>query len=304
MKKLFIPAFIALAFVAFSCNEKPETPGGDGATASLSVDNLVGTWTLDARGVNWTFTKTELTIEDGWTKSIGTYAVKEDVIEYTMTKLWEKDYTTEEFVEKPLGENAGKPYLFSCKLIYGGSVLLYSGSTLSTASGEVVTEGGKGGEPVSFLFKNGAKLETPSKDIQGTWDWLWPYVQYNYENPDLPPVEMMAIRLRIQVEGDKMTIVIGPWSEKYVGTFTYESGMVDFLIGETYSGREPRGYGEMYGGINPETLEGTWYPFDNEGGYFASLDDGKVRRFGFPFIANGDESYAFFVGLPAVMAKK
>ena len=66
-----------------------------------------------------------------------------------------------------------------------------------------------------------------------------------------------------------------------------------------YTSREEgTGYGELWGRMDPKTLEcSDWRTLDKEYWTVDAVSDN-------PFIANGDEAYGFVANIPSIMKKK
>ena len=80
----------ALTFTACGDDDDntPQTPDVPNTTTGITVDDLVGTWTLAGQDVNYTytFTQTHLTIKDGTDLQFdGDYTLKDDVLTYNTT---------------------------------------------------------------------------------------------------------------------------------------------------------------------------------------------------------------------------
>jgi hypothetical protein len=140
-------------------------------------------------------------------------------------------------------------------------------------------------EVAEVLYKDGKAPNTPVSDIQGTWHW---YMKGNTE----------YIRAGVKINGDNIEIIITPWAERHVSTFTYSGGVLHLNTTEFYSGRGEHGYGDGNGGLNPATLEcSNWIP--------CSAEDVKAHLPAeMQFISDGTEAYGFVAGLPAIFVKK
>ena len=184
MKKLnlwlFVSFFVA-AFALTACgdDDSPSTPPADvpdGTT--LTVNDLIGTWTVNSTDESYTFvfTQTELTCKT--TSGVnyqGSYTLKDGVLSYNAQEY--------------------KPALLKNK-----SVLVFKVIAKDN-------EGKEYEELAMILFKKGASVSTSSDELQGKWHWyMFGDTQY--------------IRAGWKFDGNKFELVITPWGEKYVGTYT------------------------------------------------------------------------------------
>lgn len=276
MKKMAIWALAALALLAVSCDKDNTTGEGD---VNLTASALVGTWTItgDDFSDKWIFTTNTLTKDMIQYKTEGTYTVENGTIAYNITKAWNKD--GESWVERQVEEYEKATMYIQAKLIYDGSVLIFN-----YVVEENPDDPHQNTEDTSyFLFKVGGTISPDTKPLQGTWNW------YRHDS------DKSYIRSRIIFNGNQFELIITPWSEKYEGTYTYRDGWITCNISATFSGRNEQGEGWGEGGIDPATLTGTWYPFED------------VRfKFGlsFPFVADGEFAYSILANLPARYEKQ
>ena len=136
------------------------------------------------------------------------------------------------------------------------------------------------------LFRNGQAPEMSSDDIQGTWHWYMGGEAEDY------------IRAGVMISGNRIEIIITPWAERHVGTFTYSQGILHLNMTEFYSARSEDGQGWGEGGIDPTTLEcDHWYPVSKD-------DIGDHLPETMLFVAGPKEAYGYIVGLPAVFVMK
>lgn len=231
-----------------------------GGDTSVKASDLVGTWTLD--DVTYVFTKDNLTISYSGDQSFnGKYTYDNGRISYT-TSYDGQEYTTNAEV----------------KLLYNKTVLVVKELT-------DWGDGNTGTEMAQVLYKSGKKPTTSSKDIQGTWH------MYMHGDPNY-------IRVGVKIEGNKIEIIITPWAERHVGTFTYEGGILKLNMTEFYSARGEHGEGWGEGDLNPATLECShWFTCSYE-------DIGDHIDKEMVFIADGKEAYGSIVGMPAIYVKK
>lgn len=138
-------------------------------------------------------------------------------------------------------------------------------------------------EQADILYKVGQNADTPSKDIQGTWLW---YMHGDKQN----------IRAAYIIDGDKIELIIVPYSQRMVGKYSYRNGKIYPQFTEFYSGRGQRGDGFGEGAIDEATLAcDTWFICNK--GDFAFVPEEL------PFIGNGSEAYAAIVGFSTVFKK-
>lgn len=129
--------------------------------------------------------------------------------------------------------------------------------------GRPVINQGKG--YVQFFYKDGKANANNIDDIQGKWANI-----ETWDNGDGTVDSMTSVS--VTFKGNKFDLVIHVWNgESYSGTCTYKNGIVSFhptscvYMGET---------------IDPKN---------------GSMGDGEKADFDFPFIANGDEAYAYII---------
>ncbi len=273
MKKMAIWALAAFAMFAVSCDKN--NIGGEG-DVTLTASALVGTWTISGLNFSetWVFTSEKLTKETGWDKTEGTYTVKNGTIAYNITKAWDKDGNT--WQERNLGDNEKTPIYVQGKIIYSGSVLVIN---------FVISEGSlaphHNTEDTSFvLFKSGGSISSDTAPLQGTWHWY------------MFGTNKTETRIRIIFEGSSYELIIQPWSEKYVGSYTYQNGYITCTVDNSYSARNPE---TLKGEVNPVTLEATWHLFEN-----VAFPTGLT----FPFVADGDVAYGIVANFPSKYYKK
>ena len=99
------------------------------------------------------------------------------------------------------------------------------------------------------------------------------------------------VRTGLWINGNTAEFIIGAWSTRMVGTYTYSHGILTLKPDAYYSGRSEDGSGFGYGNIDPETLEcSQWYQIENPG--FPET---------FVFILNGNEAYSWYA-MPLLQA--
>ncbi|MBR1788000.1 MAG: hypothetical protein IJ762_02245 [Bacteroidaceae bacterium] len=258
---LLASLFIA-AFTLSACgDDDEETKDGPVKTSTTTVEDLVGTWNIGNSEENYiaTFTRDQVTFKrDGEVEFQGSYLVKDGVVSFT----WD-----------------GTEYKSVQNLLYDKSVLVLK---------QVFKNGDDETEMLGMmLFKQGKKVNVTSNDIQGFWCW---YEEFGDET---------IIRTAIKIEGDRFELIITPWGERYVGTYTYSGGLLYLNVSAAYTSREEHtGYGELWGRMNPQTLEcDDWRTLDEENWHVDAVSGG-------PFIANGNEAYGIVANLRAIFQKK
>lgn len=265
MKKLNLWLLVSLfvaAFMLTACGDDDDSvtppPTPDGP-----VNSIEGTWKSPFTEMTYVFSGDKFSVKDskGALQKEGTYTLKDGVLKF--------DYTTD-----------GKQETASGKV-----TTLYQNQVLVIKS---KPEGGEGysiSEAAEVLYKDGVAPTTPVEDIQGNWYW--------YMNGD-----ESVNRAGMMINGNKFTMIIGPWGQKYTGTFTYGEGVMTLHITNGYTSRQPHtGNGSGYGNLDPATLDGTWYVLDKDNW---TMDDGMKTI----FISAGTEAYSVMANLPVVYYKK
>lgn len=127
-------------------------------------------------------------------------------------------------------------------------------------------------EMAEIWYKEGKNPDTSKDKLDGKW--------FCYHRDSREEVNNGLI-----IKGDKAEFIIGAWSTRMVGTYTYENGVLYLHPTEYYIGRDEGMWG--YGYIDPATLESpVWYPTGPE---FPET---------FMFIVNGDEAYGWYANQP------
>lgn len=127
-------------------------------------------------------------------------------------------------------------------------------------------------EMAEIWYKEGKNPDTSKEKLDGKW--------FCYHRDSREEVNNGLI-----IKGDKAEFIIGAWSTRMVGTYTYENGVLYLHPTEYYIGRDEGMWG--YGYIDPATLESpVWYPTGPE---FPET---------FMFIVNGDEAYGWYANQP------
>ena len=263
MKKLNLWLFASLFVAAFTlaaCGDDDVTPP---PTPDGEVSSVEGTWKSPFTDVTYVFSGDKFTIKDsqGNLQKEGTFTLNAGVLKM--------NYTTD-----------GKQETASGKVttLYKNQVLVIK---VKPDNGDDYSIS----EAAEVLYKDGIAPTTPVEDIQGNWYW------YFSGDPNVNRGGMM-------INGNKFTMIIGPWGQKYTGTFTYEKGVMTLNITNGFTSRQPHtGYGMGYGNLDPATLDGTWYVLDKE---YWTMEDGMTTI----FISAGSEAYSEMANLPVVYYKK
>ena len=272
MKKYFylmslMVGLLVCSFGFVACGDDDDDKGGGNGSGvanadAITVNDVVGTWTVNSTDNSFiaTFTKDEVTLkEDGEILFSGNYSIKDGVLTIP-------------------GQNGSKMQSVP-GLLYGKSVLVL----------KQIYENERGNEEMLgyVLFKQGKTVTATAQDIQGFWCW---YSDFGGD---------VIIRTAIKIEGNNFELIITPWGERYVGTYTYQNGIIHLNVTAAYTSREEHtGYGTMWGRMDPYTLEcDDWRTLDPDYWHVDAVSEN-------PFIANGDEAYGFIANSPSVLKKK
>ena len=296
MKKLTIS--IILSFVALlsfgQVQERMVIEKKDGTKFKLNVDDisrvvfeefdidsksdLIGVWEAIGEQMKsvYTFTEEELTIEDyyldyqtnQWKKYEqedykGAYTLNNGILSYIMS------YNQQEVEWRDTVEVVAK--------------FLYNKTALALLSSMHYDQGDEYSVN-QILYKKDAFIPATIEDIQGDWRW--------YMHGD-----KTYTRVAVQIKGNKMSLIIVPWGQRYDGTITYQNGYINLTVTAAYTSREEgtgEGWGE--GDLNPETLEANWKPLNQSSWLYYELGN-------MPFIANGSEAYGILANLPGIYYK-
>lgn len=286
MKKLTIS--IILSFVALlsfgQVQERMVIEKKDGTKFKLNVDDisrvvfeeydidsksdLIGVWESRSESGRrvLTFTEEELTVEEYWIDQEGkevkndkvqkiAYTLNNGILSYTIT---EKYYDQQQQKEVEWSYS----YELVTKFICEKSVLALQDQNNDYYLSEI-------------LYKKDAYIPTTIEDIQGDWRWYM-------------PDDKSYTRIAIQIKGNKMSLIIVPWGQRYDGTITYSNGYINMKVEAAYTSREEgtgQGWGE--GDLNPETLEATWKTLNRDIWQYYEIDN-------MPFVVDGNEAYGTF----------
>jgi len=264
MKKLFylslIAGFIFGSFTFVSCGDDEEEGPNQQDDVVITQVDLIGSWKSIDEGyqVSVSFTNDKMIFTENG-QMIGEYA-------YTLKDgVVTIDMDQRQMVSVP------------CPL-YGKSVLVF----------KAVSEG-TNDHLAYILVKDGAQIPVTAKDIQGFWCW------YEDTGTDLGEI----IRVAIKLDGKNFEFTITPWGERYIGTYTYQNGLLRFNVTEALTSREEgTGFGEMWGRMDPKTLEcDSWAPLYEEHWHIDAMS-------GNPFIVCGKEAYGIVANIPCIFQIK
>ena len=228
-------------------------------TAPAKAD-LIGSWEIpDEQDVTITFTEDLLTqTHRGTVMYEVPYTFENGILTYTTPPPFEdmEPYT----------------YIYNASLLYDKSVLAMKFTYDHTYNNRQV-------ESVHLYMNKVKKPDTSGANLNGKW--------FCYRNGNTSEVQQ-----GLWIDGDKAEFIIGAWSTRMVGTYTYSNGILTLKPTEYYSGRSEGEAG--YGRINPATLEcSQWDPIENPG--FPET---------FAFIIDGNEAYSWFANMPCLYYKQ
>lgn len=275
MKKISILMLSALALFFVGCNE--DEGSSEGGDSNATAEALVGKWSLDLHGykISLNFTKTTLDIETPYSKENFTYTFKDGVL---ATKIVSRKVNrNDSWVDDPIHDTLKVTLYYKPIILYDSSVLVLRYDTPDMQYGQ----GGRG--EVEFYFREGRTCPATAQDIQGNWCWrLFG--------------EKETARATVKFEGNNFDLKILPWGERYLGTFTYENGIVVCSVTE-FQVRENVSDG---GSMKLEDVDKNWrLPTENDYRKEGSFG----LHFSFPFITNGNESYCNIANLSALFYK-
>jgi hypothetical protein len=300
MKKLTIS--IILSFVALlsfgQVQERMVIEKKDGTKFKLNVDDisrvvfeeydidsksdLIGVWEskFESGRRILTFTEEELTVEEYWIDQEGkevksdkvqkiAYSLNNGILSYTIT---EKYYDQQQQKEVEWSESFELVTKFLCNKT---ALALLSATHYDQGDEYSVSE---------ILYKKDAFIPATIEDIQGDWRW--------YMHGD-----KSYTRVAVQIKGNKMSLIIVPWGQRYDGTITYQNGYINLTVTAAYTSREEgtgEGWGE--GDLNPETLEANWKTLNRDSWLYYEIGN-------MPFVVDGNEAYGILANLPGIYYK-
>ncbi len=165
--------------------------------------------------------------------------------------------------------------------LYGNNVLVFKNIMASGDSQE---------EHLGYiLVKKGAQINVTAEDIKGFWCW---YDNFGGEEGEI-------IRTAIELDGKNFVLTITPWGQRYIGTYTYENGILTLNATEGLTSREEHtGYGSLWGRMDPKTLEcDDWRPLDKEN-WTVDAVSGSV------FVVNSTNAFGVVANIPCIFQPK
>jgi len=262
MKKLnfwLLAGLFVSAFAMTSCgsddddNTVPPTPEGSTTNPSaITKENLKGEWNSNGmemnQGVSLTFEGDQVTFKQNDQVGYqGAYTIKDGVASFSI---------------EDKNNNTKVTYQTVSSLVGGNSVLVVK---------QIVSTPDYNEEYLAFaLVKKGMTITTTKNEIQGQW------IAYEGEGQDKWPW------LSYKFEGDNLELIVGPWSLKCTGNYSYTNGILHF---------KPTAYYRAQGNIDPNTLEANWQPSDDSYEFEGLL------------LMATDEAYSFVVR-PGILQKK
>ena len=259
---LFVAAFTLTACGGDDDNNNSNSNSNTGNNETPAVVNdLIGTWSY--RGTSMIFTNDKITAKmDGQVIVEGSYTIKDGKLTMVVKQGGSEDVTK----------------VATVKLLYDKSILVLKYVAVDAQNSPLDVA-------VDIFFKEGKKAVTPVSDIQGTW--------HTYANGQADDVFA-----GVKVNGNNVEVILTMWSQRHVGTFTYNAGVMNLKMTQWWSGRGEHGHGSGPGNINPATHEcDHWIACDEED--FADQLDKELV-----FVADGNEAYGYIVGKPSVFVKK
>jgi|GEM_PF-1792138 len=160
------------------------------------------------------------------------------------------------------------------KLISGGSVVI--------VTQEYEYDGTEYTESMMF-FKKGASLPSDRSVLNGTWYWY----EQGSDN---------EVRLAIKFDGSNADMVITPWGERYVGSYTYKNGTITISNTTFYTSRTNDG-----NLINWQDPYSSGWNIPDENSWNQGNFEGDIS---FPFVVDGNNAYSMFVGLSPIYVKQ
>lgn len=255
MKKLLIP-FAALALMLVGCNKEGSGTEAGGNAQSATAQNIVGKWYYPNELIDFT-EQPEYEFKADGTVSGSYYSGTWSMNDKGVLIINSKNWEGDDITVYLL------PYT-----MYNGTVLvLFYDIPELTPDGQPVMNQGQGYK--EFFYKDGKADANDKADIQGTWDNIegWD------DNGDGTIDEEEGMKsVTVKFNGDNFDLIIHVWNgESYSGTYTYKEGYVYF---------------------HPTKLMTSEGEKDPKEDGIGSEDGGD---FVFPFIANGDEAYAYII---------
>lgn len=129
-------------------------------------------------------------------------------------KVWYWDYGTSDWTEGDASDLNILPLNANIELLDNGAVMMvrYEEPSYDTENPAPIQRW--------HLFYNMDKTVTSDINaVQGRWHWI----MHNPEAED-------AIRTAITIDGNNFDLIITAWNERYIGTLTYENGVLNLNI--------------------------------------------------------------------------
>ena len=250
---LFVSAF-AMTACGNDDEDDPTVPPTEPTSSSaITQANLAGEWGaggLDInQGISFTFEGDQVTFKQNENVGYkGPYTIKDGVASFTITG----------------NNNVSLTYQTVSSLVAGNTVLVVK---------QIVKNPDETRENLAFaLVKKGMAINTKKEDLKGQWCW--------YEGD----AGNKTITLSYKFEGDNLELIITPWSQKLVGTYTYVNGILKFHPTVGYRSQ---------GNINPTTLEADW-----------RVDNSVLQDYEGLLLTNGNEAYNFIIRNVVMQRKK
>ena len=275
MKKIL--SFVAVAFcfcmlttTFISCGDDksddptPPAPAPAPSPApAVTKADLIGSWKVYLNGapVKFSFTDTQLKINDTDVDDNGAYTFENERLFYRFN---------------------GEDVSFNVEMIHNKTVILAISIIPASQS-----YSGEEERQTSFGYREGATIPVTASDIQGKWYWQSEH-------------GFVGARAVLILDGDKFDLIITPWGERHIGTFTYQNGYIHLTPEESFTSR----YDDS-DHINIENPEATPWKHPGEPGvygdpiYFSNPGDDVI-----PFIPNGIKAYGELANLQVEYTKK
>ena len=239
----------------------PSTPDTD--PTALTKADLVGTWNVYLNGapVTFTFTDSKLQIDGTDVENGGAYTFENERVAYRYE---------------------GEDVSFNVEMIHNKTVILAISIIPASQS-----YSGEEERQTSFGYREGATIPVTASDIQGKWYWQSEH-------------GFVGARAVLILDGDKFDLIITPWGERHIGTFTYQNGYIHLTPEESFTSR----YDDS-DHINIENPEATPWKHPGEPGvdgdpiYFSNPGDDVI-----PFIPNGTKAYSELANLQVEYTKQ